>query len=121
MEAAAEPTGAVICVYSLKSNTHTQMDPTQKLHPAWQNLSRSNQRTLCCAATSSYLRCSRKMHWDVDFDAEMNGLVNESLTVTQTSPALLNLFFFFLKEKKPWNQHVMLESALIIWDKLKNL
>lgn len=37
-------------------------------------------------------------------------------------PPLLSLTFFFLKkEKKPWNQHVMLESALIIWDKLKNL
>lgn len=57
-EAAAEPTGALVCIHT---HTHTHMGQTQPLCPAWSNVSSSNQRTLCCAATSSYLRCSRKM------------------------------------------------------------
>lgn len=89
------------------------MDQTQKHILLGRDLSGSNQRTLCCVATSSYLRCSRKMHSDVDFSALMNGLLNESLTVTKTSPALLNLFFCFVLFFKRKKKHFILEPAAL--------
>ena len=69
----------------------TQRDFLYKVHPAWQSVSISNQKSLCRAALplgldSAVERCKCVFVWDTDFHDRMNWQVNKSLPVERRPP-----------------------------------